>query len=89
MSEIICECCGREDDCIPRMLCTACEKNLKGMAECCVAAHKLKAENVQLKEYVQWIFNHTTDTCNAGIVLRNTTPQMIRFKAEQLLKEKP
>jgi len=52
MSEIICESCGREDDCIPRMLCTACHKNLTGIAECCGNALNLQAENKKLKKAI-------------------------------------
>lgn len=53
MSEIICECCSREDDCIPRMLCSACHKNLTGIAKCCASAQKLKAKNNILSEAIK------------------------------------
>jgi hypothetical protein len=32
------------------MICTACHKNLTGIAECCKSAQDLKAENTKLKE---------------------------------------
>ena len=54
---------------------------------CRACYQRERAENAKLKDFAQWILDHTTDTCNAGVVLRNVTPRMIRSKAEQALKE--
>ena len=44
-------------------------------------------KNRRLRELAEYIIRHTADTCNAGIVLVNASPAMIREKAKQALKD--
>ena len=49
---------------------------------------RLRVEKERLKDFAQWIYDHTADTCNLGVVIKNTDAASIRAKAEQALKEK-
>lgn len=85
MSEILCECCGREDDCIPRMLCAACHKNMTEIAECCTSAQELKnaLKAWQLMDSESW------DQCPIpDLALRATYRNNARKLTKIALKEK-
>jgi len=48
----------------------------------------LRDENKKLGRFVDFVNEHITDTCNAGYVFTNITPEMIKKKIEELKKEK-
>ncbi len=48
---------------------------------------RVLAELKTFQDFARYVIEHTTDTCNNGVVLVNATPAMIREKAEEVLKE--
>ena len=48
---------------------------------------KEKEQLQKLIDFVKFIDDHITDTCNAGFVLTNITPEMLKEKCRDILEK--